>query len=68
MQEALDQLTAPGGPFAMEEVEVAGHRLRVYCKRPRSLRDLLRLCPSFGDRTALVQGDRRIDYAEIDLT
>jgi long-chain acyl-CoA synthetase len=46
------------------EETVAGHRRRVYRHRRRHVGDLLSDLVRWGDRTALVQGTRRISYRE----
>jgi acyl-CoA synthetase (AMP-forming)/AMP-acid ligase II len=58
------RLTAPGGPFEIAEEEVLGERMAVFRKRPRSLRELLAGSAAHGDKEYIVQGERRISYAE----
>jgi long-chain acyl-CoA synthetase len=62
------QLLAPGAPFELEEVEVAGRRMQVFKGRPRTLRDLLVKSIGFGDAPYVVATDgvseRTISYAE----
>jgi hypothetical protein len=48
------QLLAPGAPFELEEVEVAGRRMQVFKGRPRTLRDLLVKSIGFGDAPYVV--------------
>src|SRR4051812_31042476 len=50
--------------FDLAEEEVLGHRMTVFRNRHRSLRSLLDASLAFGDRDYLVDGDRRISYAE----
>ena len=50
--------------FDLVEEEVRGHRITVFRDRHRSLRSLLDASLEFGDRDYLVDGDRRISYAE----
>ncbi len=59
------QLTAPGGPFEIEQVEVDGRPVRVWARAPRTIGDLLargrELSP---DRPFLILGDERMTHAE----
>ena len=50
--------------FDLAEEEVLGHRMTVFKDRHRSLRSLLDASLAFGDRDYLVDGDRRISYAD----
>jgi acyl-CoA synthetase (AMP-forming)/AMP-acid ligase II len=50
--------------FDLAEEEVLGHRMTVFRDRHRSLRELLDVSLAFGDRDYLVDGERRISYAE----
>src|SRR4051794_32764362 len=50
--------------FDLVEEEVLGHRMMVFRDRHRSLRSLLDASLEFGDRDYLVDGERRISYAE----
>jgi acyl-CoA synthetase (AMP-forming)/AMP-acid ligase II len=58
------KLTGPGGPFEIVEETVLGERMRVFKNRPRSLRELLASSAAHGQKEYLVQGERRIRYAE----
>jgi long-chain acyl-CoA synthetase len=62
------QLLAPGAPFELEEVEVAGRRMQAFKGRPRTLRDLLVKSIGFGDAPYLVATDgvseRTLGYGE----
>ena len=62
--EALSQLTGPGAPFELRIEPVRGLPMRNFAKRPRSLVDLVVQGTAHGEREFLVQGDRRISYAE----
>ncbi len=57
-------LTAPGGAFEIVDDVVLGEHMRVFRHRPRSLRELLAGSARFGDAEYLVDGDRRIGFAE----
>ncbi|HET7311557.1 MAG TPA: class I adenylate-forming enzyme family protein [Mycobacteriales bacterium] len=50
--------------FETAEEDVLGVRLTVFRDRHRSLRSLLDASLEFGDRDYLVEGDRRISYAD----
>jgi long-chain acyl-CoA synthetase len=60
-------LLAPGGVFELEDAEVLGLPMRVFARRPRSLRDLVVASARFGDAEylAFVGGDteRRFTFA-----
>lgn len=58
------QLTGPGGDFEIVEEEVLGQRLPVFRNRPRSLIELLVDSQKYGDREFMVDGDRRLTYAQ----
>ena len=58
------RLTGPCGPFEVVEEDVLGERMPVFKNRRRSLRELLAGSAVHGDKEYLVQGDRRIGYAE----
>ena len=57
-------LTATGQPFEIREQDVLGHRMRVFARRRRSLRELLVASAAHGDREYLVHGAQRITFAE----
>jgi long-chain acyl-CoA synthetase len=50
--------------YELTEEEVLGVRMTVFAERHRSLRSLLEASVEFGDRDYIVDGDRRITYAE----
>src|SRR3954467_4800463 len=50
--------------FDLATEDVRGRRLTVFRDRHRSLRSLLDASLEFGDRDYLVDGDRRISYAD----
>jgi acyl-CoA synthetase (AMP-forming)/AMP-acid ligase II len=64
--EAWNELTGAGGPFAMTEIEVRGHPMRVFDNALASMRSLWELAAHYGDRTYVVFEDERYTYAEID--
>jgi acyl-CoA synthetase (AMP-forming)/AMP-acid ligase II len=58
------RLTAAGGPFEICTETVLGEPMPVFKKRPRSLRELLQQSAAHGAREYLVEGERRITFAE----
>ena len=64
--DAWNELTADGGPFAMTEIEVRGHPMRVFDSAPPSMRSIWELAAFHGDKTYVVYEDERYTYAEID--
>jgi acyl-CoA synthetase (AMP-forming)/AMP-acid ligase II len=56
-------LVAPGGLFEVAEEDVRGNRMPVFRHRARSLHELLTRSARFGDRTYLVDGEVRLDFA-----
>lgn len=64
-EEVLAELTGPGAPFEIAEEEIGGQLLRCFRGRERSMREKVERAARHGDRIALVQGDRRVSYAEL---
>jgi long-chain acyl-CoA synthetase len=62
--EALARLTGPGSPFELRIEEVRGRPMRNFANRPKSLVEVVAQAAGHGEREFLVQGDRRISYAE----
>ncbi len=62
-QEAIATLTAPEGPFAITQCEVAGQELTVFEATPPSLRALFENARAQGDATFLVYEDERWSFA-----
>ena len=62
---AWDELTAPGAPFAMEEVEVRGRPTRVFVSAPADLLTVWEMTEGYGDRPYLVYEDERLTYGEV---
>ena len=60
------QLTGPGGPFEIVVEDVLGTPTQVYRQRMRALGEVLEQSAARADVTWLVQGDRRLTYAEHD--
>jgi long-chain acyl-CoA synthetase len=64
MTDAIAKLTGPGGPFEIVVEDVLGVPLQVYRHRLSSMRDLVDGADARGDVDWVVQGDRRLTYAE----
>ena len=60
----LAKLTGPGAPFELAEHDFAGQTLRCFKNRERSMREKIANAAAHGEKPALVQGSRRISYAE----
>jgi long-chain acyl-CoA synthetase len=61
--EAINTLTAPGGPFAVTDCEIAGQSLKVFEATPPSLGALFENARSKGDEIFLVYEDERWTFA-----
>jgi long-chain acyl-CoA synthetase len=61
-----DELTAPGGGFAMTDTEVDGVPMRVFEAAPATLRAVWELASLHGDKDYVVYEDERFTYAEVD--
>ncbi|TMK85164.1 MAG: long-chain fatty acid--CoA ligase [Actinobacteria bacterium] len=64
MMDPLVMLTGPDGPFEIVTEEVRGVPLQVYKNRMGSMRDLIALAEARGDVDWVVQGGRRVTYAQ----
>jgi long-chain acyl-CoA synthetase len=62
MIESIGLLTAPGAPFAMEEVEILGRRVRSYIHMPQDLRTVFDNSRAFGQRDLLRFEDERLSF------
>ncbi|MGZ8762940.1 MAG: class I adenylate-forming enzyme family protein, partial [Acidimicrobiia bacterium] len=62
--DALAELTGPGGPFAIVTESVLGNPLQVYASRMRSMRELVAQADTRGDAEFLVQGERRLTFGQ----
>jgi acyl-CoA synthetase (AMP-forming)/AMP-acid ligase II len=59
------RLTAPGAPFEIETIEVAGRPTRMWKHAPRSLGDILERSRELGSsRNFLVLGDERLTHQQ----
>ena len=61
---AWSELTAPGAPFEVGEIEVRGAPMRVYKHAPPTVRDLWLASAAFADREYLIYQDERMTYGE----
>ncbi|MEO6955278.1 MAG: class I adenylate-forming enzyme family protein [Antricoccus sp.] len=57
-------MTAPGGPFAVQEQLVGEIPMRVFDRRPHTIRELAEDMAQFGDRINTVYEQERVTYAE----
>ncbi|MFD7131129.1 class I adenylate-forming enzyme family protein [Streptomyces sp. NPDC059894] len=57
-------LTGPGGRFETAQEEVRGVRMTVFRNRLRCLRELVEASRRFGDRTFVIEDERRISFAD----
>jgi long-chain acyl-CoA synthetase len=60
--QAHQMLTAPGTPLEMDEVMIRGVKTRVWKNAPPTLRDLLTVGRTHGDKTFLVYEDDRATF------
>jgi len=63
--EAIAQLTGPGGPFAIVDTEIGGQKLKVFERTPPSLRTLFDTARGRGDELFLVYEDERWSFAKV---
>ncbi len=64
LEAAVAAMTADGQPFALEEVEVGGHRYRSYLKQPANLAAYFNLMAGHAAKDFVVMGDQRYSYGE----
>jgi len=64
LRQVWGELTAPGAPFEVEEVEVRGVRIKTYVTAPASLREVWLGSAAHGEKDYLVYEDERWTYAE----
>ena len=58
------ELTAPGAPFEVAEIDVRGTAVKAYVAAPPSLRDIWLASAPFAERDYLVYEGERLTYAE----
>jgi len=61
-KQAWDELTAPGAPFEIANVDLGTHTVRAFKAAPPSIRELWLSTLPFADRDYLVYEDERITY------
>jgi acyl-CoA synthetase (AMP-forming)/AMP-acid ligase II len=64
MTVAREAMSGPGSYFELGDEDVRGTTMTVFQHRAHSLRELLLRSARFGDRTYLVQDNRRLTYGE----
>jgi long-chain acyl-CoA synthetase len=64
LDETYRILTAPGAPFEMETIDVAGRPIRTYKKNHRDLRSILEASKAWSDRTFVVFENERLSFRE----
>lgn len=62
LADASAALTAPGAPFEMETITVAGRATRAWKNAPHDLGDLLDLSRAHGDRLFTILDDDRVSF------
>ena len=58
------EITAPGGIFELEDIEVDGHAYRSYKHAPKTLVDVLQGARAHADLEFVVYEGRRFSYAD----
>ncbi|HQT55808.1 MAG TPA: class I adenylate-forming enzyme family protein, partial [Phenylobacterium sp.] len=64
LKQAWAELTAPGQPFEVEEIEVRGNSIRSYKHAPPNIRAVWLSTAAYADRVYMVYEDERITYAQ----
>jgi long-chain acyl-CoA synthetase len=64
-REAWDELTAEGGSFEIETIDVRGVPIKVFKSAPPNMRVLWELSAGHGDKDYIVYEDERFTYADI---
>jgi long-chain acyl-CoA synthetase len=62
---ARQELTAPGGAFAVSEIEVRDIPIKVFTGAPGTMRQLWEMAAAHADKDYVVYEDERYTYAEI---
>ncbi len=61
-----DQLTAPGSPLELRDIEVRGVPMREFANAPATMRDVWAMAQAHGDALYIVYEDEHHTYAEVD--
>ncbi len=64
LRQVWGELTAPGAPFEIKEVEVRGVRIKTYATAPASLREVWLASAAHGEKEYLVYEEERWSYSE----
>ena len=64
LNQTWSELTGPGAPFEIDEIEVRGARIRSFKNAPPNVRAIWLSTAAFAQRDYLVYGDERITYAQ----
>jgi long-chain acyl-CoA synthetase len=64
-EQALANLTAPNGPFAIDDAEVRGLPMRLFRNAPATLRDFVNGARAKGEAEFLVYENERYTYAQV---
>ena len=64
LKQAWAELTAPGQPFEVEEIEVRGNAIRSFKHAPPNIRAVWLSTAAYSDRVYMVYEDERITYAQ----
>ena len=64
LKQAWAELTSPGQPFEIEEIEVRGSLIRSYKHAPPNIRAVWLSTIAFSDREYLIYQDERITYGQ----
>jgi long-chain acyl-CoA synthetase len=64
LNQAWSDLTAPGAPFEVGEIEVRGAHLKAFKNAPPNIRAFWLSTAAFADRDYLIYGEERITYGE----
>ncbi|WP_417459023.1 class I adenylate-forming enzyme family protein [Kordiimonas sp.] len=67
LKEAWANLTATGGPFEIETIDVRGVSLKSYKNAPANLRDIWKSSKKYSDNEYLIYQDERITYLDAHL-
>jgi len=65
IDDAHAQLTAPGSPFEIEEVEIRGVLTKTWKHAPPTMRAILERTEQHGDATFIVYEDERTTFADL---
>ena len=65
LQDAWNQLVAPGSGFALVDTEVRGVEMKVFDQAPPTMRAVWELATLHGDKPYIVYEDERYTYAEV---